>query len=240
MTVSALSSLTMLSPHTGGQRGKIDRITPHCVVGQASAESIGYWFQKPRPIHSCNYGIGYDGKIICCLPEEFHSYCSSSGANDSRAITIECASDTYDPYAMTPAVIASLISLCVDICKRYNKTRLVWIADREAALKYQPADNEMLLTVHRWFDNKSCPGDFLYNRLGDIALTVSNELEAKPVYYETLNDIPEWGLPTIEKLIDHNAIQGDGSGLHLSYELVRVLVILDRMGVFENDENIMD
>ena len=237
---SPLAAITMLSPHSGGLRGDIDRITPHCVVGQASAESIGYWFQKPSPIHSCNYGIGLDGKIVCCLPEEYHSYCSSNSDNDSRAITIECASDTIDPYAMKPEVITSLVKLCIDICRRYKKTRLVWIDDRDRALKYKPKRNEMLLTVHRWFDNKSCPGDYLYNRLGEIADAVTEALQMKPEYYETIEDVPDWGWKTITKLIDRGAIQGDGNGLNMSYDLVRVLVILDRMGVFDNGENIVD
>ena len=32
------------------------------------------------------------------------SWCSSSNANDQRAVTIECASDTYHPYAMNSKV----------------------------------------------------------------------------------------------------------------------------------------
>ncbi len=36
--------------------------------------------------------------------------------------------------------------------------------------------DEMVLTVHRWFANKSCPGDWLYNRLGDLADKVTAAL----------------------------------------------------------------
>lgn len=35
---------------------------------------------------------------------------------------------------------------------------------------------EMALTVHRWFANKSCPGDWLYARLGDLAEKVTAAL----------------------------------------------------------------
>ena len=42
----------------------------------------------------------------------------------------------------------------------------------------------MVITVHRWFANKSCPGDWLYNRLGDLATEVTKRLsgssEQKP------------------------------------------------------------
>lgn len=34
----------------------------------------------------------------------------------------------------------------------------------------------MVLTVHRWFANKSCPGNWLYNRLGSLATEVTNKL----------------------------------------------------------------
>ena len=32
------------------------------------------------------------------------------------------------------------------------------------------------ITVHRWFANKSCPGDWLYSRLGDLAAKVTAKL----------------------------------------------------------------
>ena len=35
------------------------------------------------------------------------------------------------------------------------------------------------MTVHRWFANKSCPGDYIYNRLGQIAEEVNNNLKPK-------------------------------------------------------------
>ena len=41
----------------------IDRITPHCVVGQMSAKGLGDWFARSSTQASSNYGIGYDGKI---------------------------------------------------------------------------------------------------------------------------------------------------------------------------------
>ena len=34
----------------------------------------------------------------------------------------------------------------------------------------------MLITVHRWFANKSCPGNWLYARLGDLAAKVTEKL----------------------------------------------------------------
>ncbi|RNM29018.1 cell division protein [Absicoccus porci] len=176
-TNSSLISYTQLSPNHSGQRThSIDRITPHCVVGQLSCESICGCFTSPSREASCNYGIGTDGRISLCVEEKNRSWCSSSNANDQRAITIECASDTTEPYAMNDKVYASLINLCTDICKRYGKKKLLWFADKDKSLNYNPAADEMIITVHRWFSNKSCPGNWLYARLGDLATKVTANL----------------------------------------------------------------
>lgn len=106
---------------------------------------------------------------------ENRSWCSSSNANDQRAVTIECASDMSEPCAMNSAVYNSLVKLCTDICKRNGKKKLLWFADKNKTLNYAPKSDEMVLTVHRWFANKSCPGNWLYSRLGDLATKVTSE-----------------------------------------------------------------
>ena len=174
---SPLVSYTKLSPNHSGQRTrKIDRITPHCVVGQLSAESICGCFTSPSRQASCNYGIGKDGRISLCVEEKNRSWCSSSAENDQRAVTIECASDSTAPYAFNTAVYNALIELCVDICKRNGKNKLLWLGDKTKTLNYAPKSGEMVLTVHRWFANKSCPGDWMYSRMGDLATTVTKRL----------------------------------------------------------------
>lgn len=174
---SSLVNCVVKSPnHSGSRTHSIDRITPHCVVGQLSAEGIGGCFTSPSVQASCNYGIGKDGRVCLIVDEANRSWCSSSNANDQRAVTIECASDMSEPYSMTNAVYEKLIQLCIDICKRNGKTKLIWFADKNKSLNYSPKSNEMVLTVHRWFANKSCPGDWLYSRLGDVANRVTAQL----------------------------------------------------------------
>ena len=176
-TNSKLISYTKLSPnHSGTRTHSIDRITPHCVVGQLSAESICGCFTSPSRQASCNYGIGTDGRISLCVEEKNRSWCSSSNANDQRAVTIECASDMKEPYAMNSKVYESLIKLCTDICKRNGKKKLLWLGDKNKTLNYDPKSDEMVITVHRWFANKSCPGNWLYERLGDLAAKVTANL----------------------------------------------------------------
>ena len=141
-TNSPLVVYTKLSPNHSGQRThSIDRITPHCVVGQLSAESICGCFTSPTRQASCNYGIGTDGRVSLCVEEKNRSWCSSSNSNDQRAVTIECASDMNEPYAMNSAVYNSLVKLCIDICKRNGKKKLLWLGDKNKTLNYAPAES---------------------------------------------------------------------------------------------------
>ena len=168
-TNSPLVSYTKLSPNHSGQRThSIDRITPHCVVGQCSVETLGNIFLPTTRQASSNYGIGVDGRVGMYVEEKNRSWCSSSAANDQRAVTIECASDNTE--------------LCADICKRNGKAKLLWLGDKAKTLNYTPKSDEMVLTVHRWFANKSCPGNWMYARMGDLASKVTAQLggEVKP------------------------------------------------------------
>lgn len=176
-TNSSMVVYTKLSPNHSGQRThSIDRISPHCVVGQCTAEGLGDWFARSSTQASSNYGIDKSGRVGMYVEEKNRSWCTSSNANDQRAITIECASNTKEPYTMYNVVYQTLIKLCVDICKRYGKKKLLWLGDKDKTLAYTPASDEMIITVHRWFANKSCPGEWLYSRLGDLASKVTAEL----------------------------------------------------------------
>lgn len=177
MSNSSLVNCTVKSPnHSGKRTHSIDRITPHCVVGQLSAEGIGGCFTSTSRQASCNYGIGPDGRVCLIVDEENRSWCSSSNANDQRAVTIEVASDKTAPYAFKDAAYNKLVDLCEDICRRNGKKKLLWIENKDTALNYNPKSDEMLLTVHRWFANKSCPGDWMFARMGNLANEVTRRL----------------------------------------------------------------
>ena len=70
-----------------------------------------------------------------------------------------------EPYAFRDVMYKKLIELCIDICKRNGKDNLIWFGDKDKTLNYSPKSGEMILTVHRWFANKSCPGSWMYARV---------------------------------------------------------------------------
>ena len=176
MSNSKLVSYTRISPNkTAPRNHKIDTLTIHCYVGNVSVESMGEWFAQASAQASANYGIGVDGRVGLFVEEKDRSWCSSNRANDNRAITIECASDTVEPYKINDKVYVSLIKLCTDICKRNGIKELKWRGNR--ALIGQIDKQNM--TVHRWFANKACPGNYIYSRLGKIAAEVNANLGVK-------------------------------------------------------------
>lgn len=178
---SSLVSYTRLSPSYTAGRVNYTRITPHCMVGQLTAKSCGDIFARRSRSASSNYGIGKDGEVGMYVEEKNRSWCSSSAANDTRAITIECACDLTAPYAFNSKVYTTLVNLCVDICRRHGKTRLLWLGTKSKALNYTPKSTEMILTAHRWFHATACPGDWLYGREDDLANRVNAILSAGSV-----------------------------------------------------------
>ena len=221
-TNSPLVSYTKLSPNHSGQRThSIDRITPHCVVGQCSVETLGNVFLPTSRQASSNYGIGVDGRVGMYVEEKKRSWCSSSAANDQRAVTIECASDATEPYAFKDVVYQRLIELCTDICKRGGKTKLLWLGDKNKTLNYNPKPDEMILTVHRWFANKSCPGDWMYVRMGDLAETVTAALGNQAP--ASLDNTPAaWSKDAVNWALENRLMLGDSSGnLKLRENLTR-------------------
>jgi hypothetical protein len=173
---SPLVNYTKISPNKNSpRRFKIDTITIHCTGGQTTVEALGNMFSKVTRQASSNYGIGYDGRIGMYVEEKDRSWCSSSGANDHRAITIEVSSDNKHPYAVTEKVYKALIDLCADICKRNGIKALLWRGDKSLIGQVDKQN----MTVHRWFSAKACPGDYLYSRHGDIATQVNSRLSQR-------------------------------------------------------------
>lgn len=51
--------------------------------------------------------------------------------------------------------------------------------------------------------------------------------------FDTIEEVPEWGRPTVQKLMNKGILQGDGDGLGLSFDLLRMLVMNDRAGIYD-------
>ena len=169
MSNSKLVNYTKLSPYCNKPRNaKIDKITIHHMAGNLSVETCGNVFQNSQS--SSNYGIGTDGRVGMYVEEANRSWCSSSPANDHRAVTIEVANDGAAPnWHVSDKALAKLIDLCVDICQRNGIKKLNYTGDKNGNL-----------TMHKWFANTNCPGPYLESKFSYIADEVNKRLGVQP------------------------------------------------------------
>lgn len=175
MSNSSLATYTRITKNkTSPRNHTIDTITIHCIVGQWTAKQGCDYFATTNRQCSANYVVGKDGSIGLSVDEKDRSWCSSNGTNDNRAITIEVASDTTHPYAVTAKAYAALLDLVTDICKRNGIKKLVWSTNKNDRVNHRNGCN---MTVHRDFANKACPGEYLYSRHGEIAAEVNRRLQ---------------------------------------------------------------
>ena len=170
MSNSPLVVYTKLSPnHSGKRTKKIDTITIHCMAGNCSVETCGNLFASSARQASSNYGIGTDGRIGMYVEEKDRAWTSSSPDNDNQAVTIEVANNTLGPnWAVSDKAMASLIYLCVDICKRNGIQRLNFTGDKTGNL-----------TMHCYFKSTLCPGPYLKSKFPYIASEVNKRLGAE-------------------------------------------------------------
>jgi hypothetical protein len=135
------------------------------MAGNLTVEECGNVFQTKAA--SSNYGVDNKGHVGLYVNESDRSWASSSASNDNRAVTIEVANDGGEStgWHVSDTAMTTLIKLVADICKRNNIKKLKWCADKSLI----GVIGKQNMTVHRWFANKSCPGDYLYSKMGYIA-----------------------------------------------------------------------
>ena len=164
MSNSSLVNYTQFSPNCSKPRNhSIDKITIHHMAGNLTVEQCGGVFAPSSREASANYGIGTDGRVGLYVDEANRSWCSSNSANDNRAVTIEVANDEVGGnWHVSDTALAKLITLCSDICKRNDITKLNYTGDKSGNL-----------TMHKWFAATACPGPYLESKFPYIAEQVN-------------------------------------------------------------------
>lgn len=186
---------------------------------------------------SSHYIIGLDGEIIQCVPENEIAYASNERNADT--ISIECCHPDKSGK-FNQKTRDSLIRLCADISLRYSlnplkdiirhfdvtgkKCPLYWVNDTGDFYKFKTEVKEYMETI------KKLQNDIKY--LNDEVYLLKQERQK---VYSTIEDVPMWARNTIEKLIKKGVLTGSEKGLDLSYDMLRIFVILDREGVFDKN-----
>lgn len=155
MSDSALVEYRNLTKNYSRRKGKIAKITIHITDSVTSVKNCVDYFTNPAIGASSQYVIGNKGEIGQSVLECNRAWTSSNSANDNVAVTIEVInSSTNEPKPISDAAYDSLIKLCVDICQRNGIPSV-----------YYDGTPNGVLTEHRMFAAKSCPGTYIHNML---------------------------------------------------------------------------
>lgn len=227
-TNSPLVSYTRISPYRSSREGRtIDTITIHCAAAQAEVETLGRLFQAKQA--SANYGIGPDGRVGMYVEEKERSWATSNGANDRRAVTIEVACENKHPYAVNNAAYKALLDLVTDICRRNGIKKLVWSTSKNERVNHINGSN---MTVHRDYENKACPGQWLYERHGAIAAETNKRLmeDDDMIRYKTIDEMPKGYQAEAQELVElgFNG-KGGTAGLDVTEDMLRTMIVNLRM-----------
>ena len=190
---------------------------------------------------SSHYIIGLNGEIIQCIPENEWSYATNEA--NGYSISIENCHPTADGK-FTQATRQSLIELCADICQRYNlnplkdiirhydvtgkQCPLYWVNHPDDFVKFK---NE----VKAYMEGDVDMGELnkLKERIAALENRLTEDENGREKVFNTLDEIPEWGKPTVQKLLAKGILNGTGASLDITYTLLRLLVINDRAGVYD-------
>ena len=202
-------------------------ILHHAAIATASAQDI---HRIHRYSNGWN-GIGYhyyvrkNGSVYRGRPE-YALGGHTEGMNSSSIGA--CFEGNFETEYMSPAQLEAGKQLVAYIRSRYPSIRV---------------------TRHRDHNATACPGrNFPYSQMLTVSVTpppvIPQEKDvtwsevqaminaAKSPIYNTLNDIPDWGRPTVAKLVNKGLIQGDGNGLNISDTMLRIVVLNDRAGLY--------
>lgn len=180
-TNSSLVNYTRLSPNYNKRTQSISKITIHHFAGCRTIESQMAIFAKKSREASSNYLIGDDGRIGLCVEEKNRAWTSGSSWNDQRAVTIEVCNTKQgvtigekDPnaagaWAISDKAYASLIKLCIDICKRNNIKSVNFTGNKDA-----------VMTWHCMFQATQCPGHYIKTKMANIVSDINKGLGTTP------------------------------------------------------------
>lgn len=209
-----------------GRNGKnILAIVDHITAG--SFPGCLDWMRNPAAKASSHYLVTRGGEVYQLVEDKNTAWhagginrptwklCDGSNPNET---TIGIEHENTGGGALTEAQYQATLSLHWDLIQKYHIP-----IDRDHILGHCEIDS-----VSRKWD----PGaQFPWKRL--LRDLRKKEERGERMCYNTINELPEWGKNTVQKLLDKKYLSGDGNALDLSQDMVRILVIMDRAGVFD-------
>lgn len=203
----------------GGRRTQnVEYIVVHYTAGHNdTAQNNGRYFAANQVGTSAHYFVD-EHEVVASVPEDCVAWhCGGAKylhpkCRNGNSIGVEICTKHHDGrYFFAPRAVQRAAELVRELMERYGV-------------------REQNVLRHYDVTGKLCPAPFVEQAAWD-------EFKGGLTMYQTLQDVPAWAAPTVEKLLRRGLLQGDGTQLNLSNDLVRTMVILDRAEVFEKEEH---
>lgn len=143
------------------------------------------------------------------------------GSSNNTHIGFEICEDDLTDRDYFNKVYQEAVELCVYLCKLYNLTEKNIICHSEGYKKGIASNHS---DVMHWFPKHGKTMDDFREDVGKLLKGGGDE-----VVYNKLDDVPSWAKESVKYFIDKGYLAGESGGsLNLSYEMVRILVIMYR------------
>ena len=209
-------AITCNAANYGGKRAKkVKYIVVHYTANNGdTARGNGSYFQRTPGLGASAHWFVDEKEAVLSVPEDFVAWhCGVANyvhpeCRNSNSIGVELCSrrDKDGEFYFLPETVDNAVELIRELMEKYGV----------------PPER-----VIRHYDvtNKICPAPF-------VGAGPWREFLNMLVRYDRPEDVPEWGKETVKKLMERNILRGDGQKLDLSYDMLRILVLLDRTGSF--------
>ena len=215
-----------------------------------TAQNNCKYFNSPNRKASAHYFVGSDG--VFQSVQDIHTawHCGGSSykhkyCRNANSIGVEMCSkiDGNGKYYIENSVIDNAIDLTKYLMDKYNILSSNVVRHYDVTGKACP--EPFVRDENIWKNFKlQLEGDTMtneertkFNELVDAVSAVTSDVDElkkpKMIYNYIDNNMPKWARPTIQKLVDKGILQGDENGLGLTDDLLRVLVINDRAGLYD-------
>ena len=215
------------SKYTKGRKQKIEYIVVHYTANNGdTAEGNGKYFSGADRNTSAHYFVDEDKVVQSVLDKNTAWHCGAKTykhkkCRNENSIGVEMCSEKNNEgqYEINQKTQLNAVEVVKWLMKKYHI----------------PVEN-----VLRHYDvtGKLCPEPLVKNQKLWLdfkqKLLQSKEVQKEMVYNYIDENMPAWARPTIQKLVDKGALQGNEKGeLLLTDVMLRIFVANDRAGAYD-------
>ena len=185
------------------------------------------------------------------LPWEYRAWHCGGDANDTH-VSFEICEDALNDRAYLDRTYQVAMELTAELCRKFGLDPLapgvvidhaegaeLGIASNHADVdhwgsRFGVTMDDFRAGVARLLQKEEEPSMTREEVTQMVKQALGEDRKART--FPKLADVPGWAAATVQKLVKRDALQGDGQALNLSYDFLRVMVALDRMGVLDGKD----